>query len=238
LTQWSLVFRAHQDRGDAAKVAQEELLLRYGGAIRRYLRSVVRDDDAVDEMCQEFAYRFVRGSFRNANPSSGRFRDYVKTAVAHLLADWRGNQFRTRSLDSVSVDHLVSPGPDAEQQFENQWRSELIEQAWERLAAFEAEREGRWLYAALRYGAEHPDKSAAEMAAALGAQLNRPLTGDAVYKSQERGRDKFADLLLEEVALSLGAPTPEELHDEVIELGLLRYCQGALARRGLHHDAP
>ena len=40
----------------------------------------------MDELYNEFAYRFLRGDYRNVNPERGRFRDYVKTVVAHLIS--------------------------------------------------------------------------------------------------------------------------------------------------------
>jgi hypothetical protein len=97
------------------------------------------------------------------------------------------------------------------------------------LAEFETERKRRWLYTVFRYGAEHPKQTAAEIAEHLGRQLGVSLTADNVWQTLKRARDKFAALLLDEVSRSLGSPTPEELRDEVIELGLLSYCQPALA---------
>ena len=41
-------------------------------------------------------------------------------------------------------------------------------------------------------------------------------------------RDKFADLLLDEVVNSLDRPTPDHLEEELIDLGLLEYCRPAL----------
>jgi RNA polymerase sigma-70 factor (ECF subfamily) len=235
VTHWSLVFRAHQGPGTTAETAaRQELLLRYCGAVFRYLRSAVRDDEAAKELCQEFGLRFARGDFHRAHPDKGRFRDLLKTALIHLIADWwRGQKWRPRPLDSAVADGLASAAPDAEQEFDNQWRGEMIDQAWKRLAEFEAERADRWLCRALRHAAEHPDQSAAQMAAALGPRLNAPLTEENVRKTLKRARDKFAALLLEEVSLSLGGPTPQQLRDEVIELGLLPYCEPALAQRGL-----
>jgi RNA polymerase sigma-70 factor (ECF subfamily) len=232
-THWSLVFRAHQDRGPDGKAAQAELLHRYRGAICRYVRSVVRDENAVEELCQQFAYRFVRGDFHRAHPDRGRFRNFVKTAVAHLITDWRREQHaRQQLLDSALRETVASPGSEPRQQFDDLWRAELIDQAWKQLAEFEEGRHDRWLYTALRYRVEHPEQSSAEMAAELGQRRNAPLTAENVDKTLERARQKFAVLLLDEVARSLGAPTPEELREEVIELGLLPYCEQALVRRG------
>jgi RNA polymerase sigma factor (sigma-70 family) len=231
-THWTLLLRAHGADADARKAAQAELLSRYFRAIYRYVRSLVPDEAAVEELCQRFGVRFLEGAFRNASPDVGRFRDYVKRAVIHLVRDWeRDRRARTRPLDSAVLASLASPA-DTEKQFEEEWRGELIEKVWERLAAYQAQRKGRCVYTVFRYGAEHPDRTAAQVAEELSRRLNRPLTEQGVWKTLERGRKKFAEFLLDEVALSLGNPTADELRGEVSELGLLRYCEEALATRG------
>src|SRR5262245_41794459 len=84
-TLWSLVYEAHGDAADAAKAAQHRLMDRYGGAAHRYLLGALRDADAADDLFQDFSLRFLRGDFRNADPERGRFRDFVKTALFHLI---------------------------------------------------------------------------------------------------------------------------------------------------------
>src|ERR687891_2597361 len=85
-TAWSMVRRAHGDH-TAVHDAQQSLLDRYGGAVRRYALAALRDEDAADEVFQEFALKFVRGDFGNADPHRGRFRAFVKTIVYRLIVD-------------------------------------------------------------------------------------------------------------------------------------------------------
>src|SRR5438034_11479959 len=99
-TRWSILRQAHQDT-DAATQARQQLLERYCGAIYRYLLSAVRDHHAAEDLTQEFALRFVRGLFRHADPQRGRFRDYVKTALFHLVDDYRQRQRRQPRLDRL-----------------------------------------------------------------------------------------------------------------------------------------
>ena len=44
-------------------------------------------------------------------------------------------------------------------------------------------------------------------------------------------REKYVDLLLDELAASLHEPTAEQLEQELIVLGLLDYCREGLRRR-------
>src|SRR5262245_61954396 len=88
-TLWTLVNQAHRGAPDVVGSAQQRLLEHYGGAVHRYLLGGLRDPEAADELFQEFAVRFLRGDFQNADRGRGRFRDYVKTSLFHLVADYQ-----------------------------------------------------------------------------------------------------------------------------------------------------
>jgi RNA polymerase sigma-70 factor (ECF subfamily) len=108
-THWTAVFQAHQDRSVEAAEAQAELVLRYGGAVHRYLLASLRDVDAADELAQEFALRFLRGDFKNADPGKGRFRDFLKRSVARLMIDYhRARRARPRPLEVLRL-RVASP---------------------------------------------------------------------------------------------------------------------------------
>src|SRR5260370_14391835 len=83
-TMWTEMLQAHKDQGDAATATRRQLLLRYYGSVYRYLLGTVRDPGAAEELCQEFAVRFLRGDFKGADPGRGRFRDFLKTGLRHL----------------------------------------------------------------------------------------------------------------------------------------------------------
>jgi RNA polymerase sigma-70 factor (ECF subfamily) len=68
------------------------------------------------------------------------------------------------------------------------------------------------------------------MARQLGEQLGRPLTDAGVRQVLHRARDRFADLLLDEVARSLQTAEADRLEQELIDLDLLPYCKPALER--------
>ena len=70
------------------------------------------------------------------------------------------------------------------------------------------------------------------MAERLSARLGRPLTSTAARQAPYRAREKFSDLLLDHVAQTLEEPTTDQLVEELVDLGLLDYCQPALRRRG------
>ena len=113
---------------------------RYAGAVHRYLLGALRDADAADELFQEFALRFLRGAFKNASAERGRFRDFVKTALFHLIVDYqKRRQTRPEPLLPGLHEPVVSPSNrvESEQEFLESWREELMERTWLALAEFE-----------------------------------------------------------------------------------------------------
>jgi RNA polymerase sigma-70 factor (ECF subfamily) len=231
-TEWTLLFRAHGGLAGAA-AATRELLLRYYGAAYRYLLGTVRDAAAAEELTQEFAVRFLRGDFQRADPGRGRFRDYLKTALRHLVQDYWRRQKKEPPLpfDSGLAEGAESAAPDdPDPQFLEKWREELLAQAWEALRA-EQERTGSPYHTLLRWRADEPEARSAELAGRLRAQRGGHLTEAGVRQLLHRARQRFADLLVDEVAHSLPGCTPAELEQELIDLGLLEYCRAALLRR-------
>jgi RNA polymerase sigma factor (sigma-70 family) len=225
-TQWTMVFRAHGEGGDAPALAQRVLLERYGGAVFRYLVGAVRDADAAEELAQEFALRFLRGDFRRAKPEKGRFRNYLKTALVHMVTDHhRARQAAPRPL---APDAAAPPTPEADDEatFLASWREELLEKTWSALEQYNPTYK-----AALALRIQEPDMTSAQMAEHLTAQLGKPVAAALVRKALQRAHEKFADLLLDEVAGSLENSTPAALEQELVELDLLRFCRTALARR-------
>jgi RNA polymerase sigma-70 factor (ECF subfamily) len=224
-----MLLQAHAGPVDEADAAYGALLQRYCGAVYRYLLGAVHDLEVAEDLAQEFALRFLRGDFRRADPERGRFRDYLKTALIHLVNDYhRARQRWPRGLAPDAPEQAAAPQDDAaaERDFLTSWREELLERTWRALA--EANPAG---HAVLRLRVEEPEMPSSQMAEQLGAQLGKPVTAAWVRKALQRAHDRFADLLLEEVAQSLPAATPEGLRQELQELDLLRYCRAALGRR-------
>jgi RNA polymerase sigma-70 factor (ECF subfamily) len=228
-TLWSVVKKAHEDPGELGRSARTKLLALYGGAVLRYLLGSLRDADAAEELAQEFAYRFLHGDLRGADPGRGRFRDFVKGVLFHLVADY--HQKKRRQPGPLAHD-TPEPGGDCslaaerDEAFRISWRDELLARAWVALEASDPS-----FYTVLRFRAGQQTLSSTEMAEQLSIQMGKSLTANGVRKTLERARDRFQDLLLEEIIEAVDKPTREVLEEELIDLGLLEQCRKALDRR-------
>lgn len=226
-TRWSMMLKAADGPIGATSEARKLLLLRYHRAAYRYLLGAVRSPDAAEELAQELALRFLRGDFHRAQPERGRFRDYLKATLVNLVAGhYRALAEKPEPLpvEPVEPDRSMS-GLDVD--FLNGWRAELIDRASEVMAKSHPVQ-----HAVLTARVEDPAATSRELAERLARKLGKPVRDDQVRKALQRAHSNFAELLLDEVARSLGPDSGEvSLEQELRELGLLGYCQAALGRR-------
>jgi len=211
--------------------AQQQMLERYGKVVHRYLLGALRDPDVADEISQEFALRFVQGDLNGADRQRGRFRDFLKGVLFHLIGDYhrrrkKGPQPLPIELDPAASTHDASI---SDVEFLESWRSELLDGAWKALSRHQDET-GQPFHTVLRYRAEHPDLRSEAVAEQLSGQLEKPLNATSVRQTLHRAREKFAEILVEEVLHTLDHPTIDELEQELIDLNLHEYCGPALDR--------
>ncbi|HEV3142998.1 MAG TPA: sigma-70 family RNA polymerase sigma factor [Gemmataceae bacterium] len=226
-TLWSAVCPTRAPTADEQIEGHCRLLKQYQAAVYAYLLGAVRNADVADELFQEFALRVVRGDFSKTNPERGRFRDYLRTALIHLITDYyrERNAWPKRLAENAAASAVEAPAAK-ESDFIQHWRDEILERTWQALAEAQPT-----YHAVLLFRVQNPDVPSPQMAAELSRHLGKPMEADGVRKALQRAHAKFADLLLDEVAASLGGPTNAELEAELRELDLLRYCRPALAKR-------
>ncbi|MCI0683011.1 MAG: sigma-70 family RNA polymerase sigma factor [Gemmataceae bacterium] len=222
-TAWTVFFAAHGQSSEEAKAARRQLLQQYSAPVHRYLRAACRDADVADDLYQEFALRLVRGDFHNAHPEKGRLRDFLKTALYHLVVDYQRKQQRRPAplvADNVPAQEAWSAPSDEE--YIAWWRAQLLANAWDLLAEWE-QATGQPLYTVLRSRAQAPQATSQELAEQLAAVLNRPLSAGWVRKNLHDARARYTHLLIQSIRQTL-QPTGD-LDDELLRLGLLDYCR-------------
>jgi RNA polymerase sigma-70 factor (ECF subfamily) len=106
---------------------------------------------------------------------------------------------------------------------------EMLSQAWRSLAQHQEETHC-FYHTVLRLRADRPEERCAELARLAGVRLGKPLSEAAFRQLLRRARAKFADFLVAEVARTLATSDPDTVEQELIELDLLSYCRGSVAR--------
>lgn len=236
-TLWSVVRQAHSDESEETSLARAQLIERYSDAIQRYLMACLRDRDAVDEVFQEFSLRFVRGDFSRVSADKGRFRNYIKTVIYHLVADFgrRRKKYAAAALEHESM--LAGTADDTLQldaQFQTSWRDSLLSQGWEELRRDE-EKSGKAWFTVLKARSENPGLRSPELAQLVSDQLGREVSSGNVRVLVHRARERFAEILIALVRESLARADEESLENELIDLNLWQYCK-PLLRPDDHDD--
>jgi RNA polymerase sigma-70 factor (ECF subfamily) len=226
-TMWTLVRQAHS--GSQMGSAQTQLMNRYHGAVYRYLLGALRDKDAADDLFQEFALRFLRGDYRNVNPERGKFRQFLKTCLYHLIVDYQTR----RSKQPLHLESHAEPSTYAtsvsehEQSFVQSCRDDLLDVAWRALEEYQKTTNQPY-YDVLRLRAEKSDLRSQDLGELLTQKWGKAYNAAATRQLLHRARQKFAEYLCENVYMQIENPTPEELANELIELGLWSYCRSVL----------
>lgn len=234
-TMWTMLRQAHGEAPGDADAARLLVFERYGNAVYRYLRVSLRDADAADELFQDFALRFIRGDFHRADPERGKFRYFLKTALARLMIDHHRRKARRGAttpepVEAAAVADEAEPMAPQDETFFRIWRKELMSRAWKALEGQDG-RKGRHWALVLNARTKHPDESSEQLAARLGEALGRAVTPEWVRKQLHFARTKYAELLVFEVQKSMDHPSREDLERELIDLNLHSYCKDVLRRR-------
>lgn len=229
-TQWTMLYQAHKGEADEAAAARHVLMERYCGAVFRYLLRAVRDVHLAEDLTQEFALHFLQGRFGQFDPEQGRFRSYVKSSLFRLVQDHYRKVGRGLKAVALQSDEPIPAGDEraaAEQAFRDSWRQELLSRAWKALAQVERDT-GQPYHDVLRRRVDEPDVSSARLAEELSAKLGRSFTAAGIRQLVHRARERFSELLLDDVRHSLEGAPVERIHEELAELNLLKYCKDLL----------
>ena len=97
--------------------------------------------------------------------------------------------------------------------FRESWRQELLSRAWKALEHHQ-QQTGQPYYDVLHFRVQHPDLPSPKLAEQLSTRLGRSVSATSVRQLLHRARERFAELLLDEIRVSLeGRPSREQLQE-------------------------
>src|SRR5580765_1055380 len=192
-TRWSLVLRARQEPREA-RVALDALCAMYRPPVLAYIRARGYQADAAEDLAQTFFLHFVERAYHaDADPTRGRFRAFLVTAIKCFLIDSDKYDRRLKRGGGVvphSLDHEPGITPvasdDPEAAFERTWAITILDAAVSKLRD-EAEHSGKgaWFAQLSEFLVEPADKADyARAAAALNMRANTLAV--AVHRLRQR----------------------------------------------------
>jgi RNA polymerase sigma factor (sigma-70 family) len=220
-THWSVVLAARDESSTHADSALAELCRTYWYPLYAFIRRRGHDATDAQDLTQEFFYRLLEKRYLSAvDRSKGRFRSFLLAAVEHFLAnEWRRTQTQKRGggMAMLSIDdaaerrYLAEPHTDLspERIYEQRWALAFIDKVLGRLHAefVAAGKETAFEQLKIFLTGEKCSTTYAELAAQLGS------SEAAVKMSVSRMRQRYAELLREEISSTVARP--DEVEDEL-----------------------
>jgi RNA polymerase sigma factor (sigma-70 family) len=205
--------------------AWHALVHRYEHLIHAVCRRNRLQDDADDIVQETFVRLWLNLSRVDFRPGSAR--RLIVTTITNCIREWgRARRRHLSILAGAEAAALVGPVAKAGISADDEAAGvELVQRAMERLRR-QDEQTGKALHAVLLMRLNHSDESMGELARRL-SRPGKERTSSGVASSLFLARRRLAELLREEVAATLHNPTPEEVDEELAELGLLVYCRHA-----------
>jgi len=218
-TRWSLIRQAHTLSGGTPDSARNALVMRYGSSVRRYVGALLRDDHDADEVAQDVVVRMLRGDFGKADPTRGRFRDLLKTAIRNMVKNHWDKQNRRKPVEH-DLELLPGTGDQKDDQWDDAWKTNVLDLAWGALQSYEETHAGSIAYTLLKLRSDYPEDNSEKLAERLTKATGRQVKAEAIRQQLRRSRVRFAELLVTEVANGLETAEPDRVKDELIALGL------------------
>lgn len=227
-THWSLVQRAVAGGDPLASPALAELCECYWYPIYAFIRRRGHSVEDAEDLTQSFFARLLsKDILAAADPEKGKLRTFLLTCLRRFLSDENDREYAqkrgkkaTFSLDTAWAEERyaaepASADPSPDRLFQRRWAVTVLEFALQSIAReFQAEGKSE-LFETLRpylgYG-----KTTDESYAAAAARIGMP---EGTLKSHvSRLRQRWREVLFEQVAITLDEPTSDNIRAELSEL--------------------
>jgi RNA polymerase sigma factor (sigma-70 family) len=213
-TQWSVVLAA-QERSPAAEAALEKLCRTYWWPLYGFVRRQGSSPEEAQDLTQGFfAMLLERRDFESVRREKGRLRSYLLVSLKNFLAKAHRRELAVKRgggqslvpLDALLARERADLEPadtlSADKIYERRWALTLLEQVLARLEDEYRVAGNAPLFEQLKeLLADEPGRpSQADIAAGLG------MTENAVKQAFHRLRQRYRELLNEEIANTVAAP--------------------------------
>jgi RNA polymerase sigma factor (sigma-70 family) len=213
-TQWSVVLAA-QERSPAAEAALEKLCRTYWWPLYGFVRRQGSSPEEAQDLTQGFfAMLLERRDFESVRREKGRLRSYLLVSLKNFLAKAHRREMAVKRgggqslvpLDALLARERADLEPadtlSADKIYERRWALTLLEQVLARLEDEYRVAGNAPLFEQLKeLLADEPGRpSQADIAAGLG------MTENAVKQAFHRLRQRYRELLNEEIANTVAAP--------------------------------
>jgi RNA polymerase sigma factor (sigma-70 family) len=224
-THWSVVLTAGHESSPGARECLEQLCQAYWYPLYCYIRRQVGNPTEAEDLTQSFfAHLLERHALSKVSQDKGRFRSFLLAALRYFLADeWDKLRAQKRGGGRVLVSLNESGAEEryqqecgqeltAEQLYERRWAMAVLDRASVRLREEFVAAGKATLYDELRGLQDNTDEAGTyvEVAARLGMPVN------TLKSHVHRYRQRFRELLCEEVAQTVATPT--DVTDELRRL--------------------
>jgi hypothetical protein len=191
--------------------------------------ALIRNAHDAEDVVQEFLTGAVGQPFTPEQVRHGRFRDYLK-AVLRNAAITHLRRCAQQPRASHDLGACPAPGVDgaADHEWLVQWRTCLLQRAWEALEAHEHAAPKGMAYTALRLAADYPQEPSAALAARASAFTGRLVEVAAFRKQLSRARRRFAQMIVNEIRQTLEKGRADDVVAELRDLGLMEYVRDYL----------
>lgn len=215
-THWSVVLNARAPDSKQAKAALETLCGAYWYPLYAFARRLGHSAHDAEDLIQGFFAQCIEKNYlRTADQKKGRFRSFLLIALKRFLAnEWdrararkRGGDRRIVSLDAE--ERYASEPVDAlspDKLFERRWAMTLLENVLAKLREEQAAAGRLEIFSALQPVLTSRGTPYSELAKRLR------LTESAVKVAVHRLRQRYRELLEEEIARTVSSP--EDIAEE------------------------
>ncbi len=207
-THWSVVLAARESDSPAARLALEQLCQTYWYPLYAFVRRQGNSPEEAEDLTQAFFERILEKQyFADVDRSKGRFRDFLKAALRHFLADWRDRERAAKRgggktvihVDAVTAEERYRLEPadtmTPDRLFDRGWAVTVVENAVSRLRQEYAEARKSELYECLKF--QLPSSGKGESYAQIAARLGK--TESAIKSESFRLREQFLHFVRAEI---------------------------------------